>query len=201
MRPTLFVVAKAPVMGRAKTRLARDIGPVHAKRLYRAMMGQVLRQVRDPRWDVVLAVTPPHLLGRVPDWHGVAQIPQVSGSLSPRLAALFACKGPTLTIGTDCPQVDASDIAAAFKALRSNDYVFGPASDGGFWLMGAQGPLQRNFFNDVRWSHAQTLSDVKARTGGDYALLRELTDVDDLTALRAYRQGFQRPQSSPRSHQ
>lgn len=187
MRPVLYVVAKAPIMGRAKTRLAADIGPVHAKRLYRALMGQVLRQVQDPRWDIVLAVTPPHLLGRVPDWDGFAQIPQVSGSLSPRLAALFSRKGPTLTIGTDCPQVTAKDIAAAFRALKSRKYVFGPASDGGFWLMGTNGPLPRGFYNGVRWSHARTLSDVKERTQGDYAELRILTDVDDLKALRLVR--------------
>ena len=187
MRPVLYVVAKAPIMGRAKTRLAADIGPVHAKRIYRSLMGQVLRQVQDPRWNTVLAVTPPHDLGLVPDWEGFDQIPQVPGSLSPRLAALFTRKGPTLTIGTDCPQVDATDIAAAFRALRSHDHVFGPASDGGFWLMGARVPLRRGFFDGVRWSHDETLADVKARTNGDYAELRTLTDVDDLKALRLAR--------------
>ena len=192
MRPTLYVVAKAPLMGRAKTRLAADIGPVHAKRIYRSLMAQVLRQVRDPRWDTVLAVTPPHLLGHVPDWDGFPQIPQVSGSLSPRLTALFARKGPTLTIGTDCPQVTAIDIAAAFRALRSKPYVFGPASDGGFWLMGTQGPLPRGFLKDVRWSHDETLSDVKARTDGRYIDLRTLTDVDDLKALRLLRQSVRK---------
>jgi len=190
-RPTLYVVAKAPIMGRAKTRLAADIGPVHAKRIYRAMMGQVLRQVQDPRWDTVLAVTPSHLMGRVPDWVGHAQIPQVSGSLSPRLAALFARKGPTLTIGTDCPQVDALDIAAAFRALKHKAYVFGPASDGGFWLMGANAPLRPRFFEGVRWSHRDTLSDVQDRTDGAFTVLRTLTDVDDLKALRTYRQSPQ----------
>lgn len=187
MRPILYVVAKAPIMGRAKTRLAADIGPVHAKRIYRALMAQVLRQVRDPRWNTVLAVTPPHLLGHVPDWDGFDQITQVAGSLTPKLAALFSRKGPTLTIGTDCPQVDTTDIAAAFRALQSHQHVFGPADDGGFWLMGTNGPLPRGFFEGVRWSHAETLADVKARTSGDYAELRKLTDVDDLKALRQLR--------------
>ena len=83
--------------------------------------------------------------------------------------------------------MDATDIAAAFRALRSHDHVFGPASDGGFWLMGARGPLRRGFFEGVRWSHDETLADVKARTNGDYAELRTLTDVDDLKALRLAR--------------
>ena len=187
MRPVLYVVAKAPIMGRAKTRLAADIGPAHAKRIYRSLMGQVLRQVQDPRWDTVLAVTPPHLLGHVPDWEGFDQIPQVSGSLTHRLGALFSRKGPTLTIGTDCPQVHSNDIAAAFRVLRSRDHVFGPASDGGFWLMGTRGPLPLGFFDGVRWSHDETLADVKARTNGNYAELRTLTDVDDLKALRLLR--------------
>ena len=71
--------------------------------------------------------------------------------------------------------------------LRSRDYVFGPASDGGFWLMGTRGPLRQEFFDGVRWSHDETLSDVKARTNGNYAELRTLTDVDDLKALRLLR--------------
>lgn len=174
-------------MGRAKTRLARDIGVTHAKRIYRAMSAQVLRHVQDPRWDTILAVTPPAALGTVPEWRGSAQIPQVSGSLSPRLAAVFTRKGPTLVIGTDCPQVSAYDIAAAFAALRKKKAVFGPADDGGFWLMGANGPLGADVFEDVRWSHKDTLADIKARIDGDIAVLRTLTDIDDLKALEAYR--------------
>ncbi len=187
MRPTLYIVAKAPIMGRAKTRLARDIGPTHAKRIYRAMMTRVIRNVQDPRWDTILAVTPPHLLGQVPEWAGLPQIPQVQGSLSPRLAALFGQKGPILTIGTDCPQVNTNDIAAAFETLRHKKFVFGPADDGGFWLMGAMAPLHRRFFDDVRWSHEKTLEDVIAKTNGSYGKLRVLTDVDDLKALRQSR--------------
>lgn len=181
-------MAKAPVMGRAKTRLAADIGVTHAKRIYRAMMGQVIRNVQDPRWDTVLAVTPPGALGQVPDWEGTIQIPQVSGSLSPRLAAIFTYNGPIVVIGTDCPQVGAPDIAKAFKALASSRAVFGPASDGGFWLMGMRGPIAAQVFEDVRWSHKDTLADITRNIGGPVHKLRILTDVDDLKALRASRQ-------------
>lgn len=187
IRPRLYVFAKAPIMGRAKTRLARDIGPAHAKRLYRAMSAQVLRNVQDPRWDTVLAVTPPAALGHIPDWHGHTQIAQVSGGLSERLAAVFTGKGPVAVIGTDCPQVTANDIADAFSALRRNAAVFGPADDGGFWLMGGHSPLGLDTFKDVRWSHERTLSDMRARIDGNIAQLRTLTDVDDLKALSAYR--------------
>lgn len=188
MRPRLYIMAKAPVMGRAKTRLAADIGVTHAKRIYRNMMSQVIRNVKDPRWDTVLAVTPLSAMGQVPEWKGTAQIPQVSGSLSPRLAAIFRYTGPTAVIGTDCPQVGAPDIVEAFKALKSQKAVFGPADDGGFWLMGMRGPVPAKVFDNVRWSHEETLADITRNIGGPVHKLRTLTDVDDLKALRASRQ-------------
>ena len=184
IRPTLYIMAKAPIMGRAKTRLAADIGVTHAKRIYRRMMSGVIRGTQDPRWDTVLMVTPPLMMGHVPEWAGHEQRAQVSGSLSPKLAQVFQNTGPTVVIGTDCPQVDANDIGAAFKALKSSPAVFGPASDGGFWLMGAWGPLPPTTFDGVRWSSEHTLADMRVRVG-DVAVLRTLTDVDDLAALRA----------------
>ena len=187
MKPTLIIMAKAPIMGRAKTRLARDIGAAHAKRIYRAMMGEVIRNTADPRWDTILAVTPTSFMGKVPDWRGQVQIPQVSGSLSPRLASVFARKGKVVCIGTDCPDVNAKDIAQAFKFIGQGRHVLGPADDGGFWLIGTLGPARADLFEGVRWSHDKTLSDMEARFEGRVATLRTLIDVDDLKALRARR--------------
>ncbi len=186
MKQVLYIMAKAPVMGRAKTRLAADIGVTHAKRHYRAMMTNILRNVQDPRWDTVLAVTPPSAMGQVPEWRGIKQIAQVSGSLSPRLAQVFTRKGPTLVIGTDSPQITAGDIADGFKALKQHEVVFGPASDGGFWLMGANGPVAAKRFDPVRWSTEHTLLDM-ADQFDNVGVLRTLTDIDDAKALKAYR--------------
>ena len=187
-RPQLVIMAKAPIMGRAKTRLARDIGPTHAKRIYRAMMASVIRATSDPRWDTVLAVTPERTMGRVPDWAGQAQIAQPSGGLSPRLHAVFSGHyGPTICIGTDCPDVNSADIARGFKAISRGQHVLGPADDGGFWLIGTLAPVRADLFSNVRWSHAQTLVDMAARFDGSVTLLRTLIDVDDLAALKARR--------------
>lgn len=190
MKPSLIIMAKAPIMGRAKTRLARDIGVTHAKRIYRAMMAEVIRKTSDPRWETVLAVTPTAALGKVPEWRGQMQIPQASGSLSPRLAAVFALKGPIICIGTDCPDVTARDIHAAFKAIGKGRHVLGPADDGGFWLIGTLGPARRDLFENVRWSHAQTLTDMTAQFNGRVTKLRTLIDVDDLAALKARKSGL-----------
>jgi rSAM/selenodomain-associated transferase 1 len=187
-RPQLYVFAKKPGMGAAKTRLARDIGTTHAQRICRAMSAQVLRNVTDPRWGTSLYVAPANAIGTVPAWDGIPQRPQPTGSLSPRLAEVFSgAKRPVLVIGTDCPQISARDIADALKALRKAPFVFGPASDGGFWLMGAVAPLKPSVFDGVRWSSENTLSDLEARLNGSIAKLRTLTDVDDVEGLAAWK--------------
>lgn len=187
IRPQLIIFAKAPIMGRAKTRLAADIGPVHAKRLYRAMTARILRNLRSPEWDVFVAVTPAKWMGRVPDWQAAKQYAQVSGSLSPRLMQAFANKAPTLVIGTDSPQIKRSDIHAAINALKSYDAVFGPADDGGFWLMGLNGPAKLGVFENIRWSTQHALADVEKNLTGRVHYLRTLTDVDDAKALAQVR--------------
>ena len=191
MRPVLYVMAKAPLMGWAKTRLAVGVGPVHAQRLYRAMVRQVLRRVQDPRWDTVLLGTPDRWLGRVPEWRGLTQGSQGGGDLTERLLRVFSQRGPAIVIGTDAPQVCAADIAAGFTALRGQDFVFGPADDGGFWLMGMNGPARGHEFGNVAWSTDTALADVRRNIAGDTAELRTLIDMDDVAARTAIgRVGF-----------
>ena len=188
----LIIFAKAPVFGHAKTRLAKGVGLVHAKRHYRAMTRRILRNLQDPRWSLSIATARTHLHMRVPDWDGVPQFPQVSGSLSPRLADVFSSRGKTIVIGTDSPQVRPRDIASAFKAMDDKTIVFGPASDGGFWLIGLTGPAPKGLFENIRWSHDETLADMERNCnvlGYKLHHLRVLTDIDDIDALRDYQRG------------
>ncbi|MBL4869588.1 MAG: glycosyltransferase [Robiginitomaculum sp.] len=187
MKPLLIIFTKAPIMGKAKTRLAAGIGRVHAWRIYRAMCAKIFRNCTDPRWDTVLFVTPDDKIystfgGVWPE--RLPRIPQGSGGLSARLAKIYTHKGPLIVIGTDTPQQNRNDIAQGFKALKTHACVFGPATDGGFWLMGMDGPVPKNLFEDIRWSHPETLKDMQAKIIGPVTRLRRLTDVDDAKALR-----------------
>lgn len=192
IKPQLIIFAKAPVFGHAKTRLAKGVGPVHAKRHYRAMTRRILRNLIDPRWGLTISTSRTHINMHVPDWDGLPQYAQVTGSLSPRLAQAFASKGPTIVIGTDSPQVRPADIASAFKAIDDKTVVFGPASDGGFWLIGLLGQAPKGLFDNVRWSHDDTLKDITRNCkahGLKVRHLRTLTDIDDIDALREYQRG------------
>jgi hypothetical protein len=87
--------------------------------------------------------------------------------------------------------VTRADIAAAFRALGPDRAVFGPAPDGGYWLIGLRrSPGERLPFDGVRWSTANALADTLANLEGcRITLLREQEDVDDGPALRRWRAG------------
>lgn len=190
MKPRLVIFTKAPVLGGAKTRLAAGIGKVHANRLYRAMIRAVIRRTRDARWDTQLWVAPDAAAtaqfgGVWPD--DLPRIMQGFGSLSPRLTRAMAAKGPVIVIGTDAPQIRARDIARAVKLLHTNELVFGPSDDGGFWLIAARGPIDEALFDNIAWSTDTALADVERNCSGRVAYLRTLIDVDDIEALRQVR--------------
>lgn len=190
MKPLLFIFAKAPLMGQAKTRLAADIGLVHAQREYRAMCAKVFRECTGPSWDTVLYATPEkkleHGFGGL--WpKSLPRISQADGDLTARLARAFSVKRTIICIGTDAPQIKKRDISEAIQALKKNDAVFGPADDGGFWLIGLNGPADERIFANVRWSHAETFADIQKNIKGSLYRLRTLSDVDDGAALAQYK--------------
>ncbi len=89
--------------------------------------------------------------------------------------------GPVVIIGSDIPDIAASDIAAAFRALGSKSAVFGPARDGGYWLVGLRRrPRFIDPFANVRWSSEHALADTLANLADkEVAMLRTLSDIDD----------------------
>lgn len=183
MRPRLTVFAKAPRMGAAKTRLAADIGPAQAMRLYRAMTARILRRVQDPRWETVLAVPDHDLATCVPEWpERLPRIGQGGGDLGARQARRLD-RPFSVVIGTDAPEVTARDIARAFAALRRHEAVAGPAEDGGYWLLGLRRPARRALFDGVPWSSAATLSALEARLPRPIMRLETKRDIDEGTDL------------------
>ena len=181
---TLVVFGKPPLVGRGKTRLARDVGAARAAGFYRRASHSLLHRLgRDPRWRTVLAVnaSPDDRYACWP--HATPRVAQGRGSLGDRMGRVLrtAATGPAVIIGTDSPQVTPGHIAAAFGALGSADAVFGPAEDGGYWLIGlARRRPAPDLFQGVRWSTAHALADTRASLPRGFAVahLPVLTDVD-----------------------
>ena len=181
----LVIFAKAPRMGRVKTRLARDIGGVRAWGFYRhALTGLVQRLSSDPRWQTYLAVAPDTACEHTGVWPaGAARFPQGLGDLGDRMHRAFERMppGPVVIIGADIPDIQPHHIHGAFKKLGHHDAVFGPADDGGYWLVGQKRfPRTRTIFSDVRWSGPHALEDTCANLpGARIEYLETLIDVDD----------------------
>jgi len=184
--PQLVIMAKTPLIGRVKTRLARDIGGVEAVRFFRtASAGLIRRLARDPRWQTVLALTPDravHEKGVWPD--GLPRVAQGSGDLGARMGRLFRDlpPGPVVIVGADIPGIRAAHVAAAFAALGRHDAVIGPAEDGGYWLIGLKRrPRVPEIFKGVRWSSVHTLEDTERNIRAaelNLARLESLADID-----------------------
>ena len=193
-RRYLVVFLKAPRLGRVKSRLAADIGALAALRFYRGTSARLLRRLgRDRRWRLALAVTPRSALG-AGDWDArIARLDQGEGDLGARMARVFRAlpPGPAVIVGSDIPDIAPRHIAAAFRALGRSDAVFGPAEDGGYWLVGLRRSprVPAGLFADVRWSSAHALADTRASLPRKFevALLEMLEDVDDGAAYERWR--------------
>lgn len=189
MRRTLVLMIKEPRAGRVKTRLGRDIGIIPATWWFRHQSARLIRRLRDPRWQLVLAVAP-DLAVASPVWPAeLPRRPQGRGDLGQRMGAMLRGfgPGPICLIGADIPDISRAHIARAFAALGGHDAVFGPALDGGYWLVGAKHPkrLPRRLFADVRWSSKHALSDtLRGLPDHRVALIDTLRDVDTGTDLR-----------------
>jgi len=187
-RPTVLVFVRSPSMGRCKTRLAKDIGPVEALRFYRASSAGVLRRLRSPRWRLVIC-----LAGRATDprWPALPIEDQGGGDLGARLARAIRrhATGKVVVVGSDVPDLDRVHVATALRRLRGDRAVLGPAADGGFWLMALGSRRARSIrLNHVRWSSPYALRDVIDELGEAHVLTQTLIDVDDGAALRQWRE-------------
>ena len=180
MRDSVIVFARAPRLGTVKRRLARTVGDRAALRFHRATLIALLRRLAaDRRFRTVLAMTPDQAhfaLSR-----RVRRIGQGSGNLGQRMDRAFRRyrRGRAALVGADIPEAGPADLAAAFFALGTADAAFGPAEDGGYWLV-ALGPRRpARPFAGVRWSTEHALADtLRNFSGRRVALLRVLRDVD-----------------------
>lgn len=188
MTGQVIVIAKEPVAGRVKTRLTPPFTPDQAAALAEAALIDTLRAAADSgAGRRVLA-----LAGRPGAWlpGGFDVIEQRGAGLDERLACAYddawaGLAAPMVLIGMDTPQVTAELLDEAMAPLADGraDAVFGPAHDGGFWLLGLRGPdpeLLRGVPMSTALTGAAQLARLE-RAGLRVATMPALTDVDTVT--------------------
>jgi rSAM/selenodomain-associated transferase 1 len=189
---SIAILAKAPIPGRAKSRLIPAIGAHAAAVLQERMTAQTVETALAAGIGAVTlwcAPDPGHISFReLSARHRVVLKRQVDGDLGARMRAALAGGGPTLVIGTDCPAFTVEHLRQAANALRAADVVLIPAEDGGYVLIGARA-AHAALFTDMTWSAATVLAETRKRiaalqlTAIELATLWDVDNESDLARL------------------
>jgi rSAM/selenodomain-associated transferase 1 len=193
----LLVFARVPALGRVKSRLAAGVGEPAALSVYHELLAItnaaiVAAGVPATVWLADTAGPEP-TPAEAREWATHHARCQPEGDLGARMATAFeaafaAGAGRVAVIGTDCPGLRASHLTQAFAELETADLVLGPATDGGYYLLGLREPRPELFANKT-WSTDSVLADTLAdarRLGLRVALLPELRDVDTAADLAVW---------------
>ena len=193
-----MIFVKYPEPGKVKTRIADVLGDEEAAQIYRKLVARVSDQVVPGEdegfdWTVWILFDPPESELAVRDWlqphfDGVVErfLPQVRGDLGDRLAGAFragfaAGFDRVAAIGTDCVDLDRKGVAECWDRLEEADLVFGPANDGGYYLV-AMKQEWGALFEGVPWSCSETLAasrEIAVRLGLSVSELVRLDDIDE----------------------
>lgn len=186
---TFGLFVKHPVAGRVKTRLAEDLGPELAAEAYAAFVADLVERFRRTGERRVLCYTPAgqeaeqYFQSRAQSDYLLWLQPGVD--LGERMARFFRehLRQPAdrvVLIGSDSPTLPREYVEQAFALLQTADCVLGPATDGGYYLIGQRG-VCRPIFEDISWSTSEVLAQTICRitaAGASLSLLPPWYDVD-----------------------
>ena len=201
----ILVFVKWPDPGRVKTRLAASVGDSEAVAIYRHLVERLIVILDGvPAEEIRILFDPADREADFRNWFeskfstyaaALTFEAQNSGDLGDRLSGAFQSafkKEPrthAVAIGTDCIEIDEDTFSRTWEVLRNGfiDAVFGPATDGGYYLIGLNA-MQPALFQEIPWSSEATLAaslDAAESAGLRTFLLDEKSDVDTLADWEA----------------
>lgn len=192
MNDTLLIVfAKNKLLGKVKTRLAKTIGAQDALRVYERLL-EITEKASSQIEGVDLRIYYSHAIDDSSWVQHNDKYVQVGESLGERMGNAFE-KGfqdgykKIIGIGADLDKMDQQTILDAKHLLQTNDFVFGPAADGGYYLIGLNGKKGGYVFIDKPWSTSSllqvTLEEINTNNH-QYALMDTRNDIDNIEDLR-----------------
>ncbi|GAA0879701.1 TIGR04282 family arsenosugar biosynthesis glycosyltransferase [Algoriphagus jejuensis] len=185
MKAGLIIFQKNAIRGHVKTRLATSVGDDHALEIYNWLTTythQIAQQVKVDRYLFYSDFVPE----LAEDCKNDYQFELQSGSnLGDRMHNAFKKLfengySNVVIIGTDCADLEISDLNDAYMALSHSDLVIGPANDGGYYLLGMSG-YHPEVFDEIPWSTSKVLEltlDIANKLGLDYEFLNIRSDID-----------------------
>ncbi|WP_293335722.1 TIGR04282 family arsenosugar biosynthesis glycosyltransferase [Microcoleus sp. CAWBG58] len=188
----LIVFTRYPEPGKAKTRLIPVLGKTGAANLHRLMAQKAIARAlslslqNSGRLSVEI-----HYTGgsqqQMQEWLGTDIIyqNQIEGDLGAKMTAAFQQSfnsgvDKAVIIGTDCPALKVEIMAQAFDKLSQHDLVLGPATDGGYYLIGLRRSIPE-LFNGIKWGTSEVFASTRAIAQNldlNIAYLPTLADID-----------------------
>lgn len=186
-KSALIVFQKNAIPGKVKTRLANSIGEHQALQIYQWLTSkthQMLSELEVDKFIFYSDFIPSDSGEGLKNCHSEVQSGANLGDRMSRAFEVMFAKGfdQVVIIGTDCPELSSTEIKEAFSLLNSSPIVFGPAKDGGYYLLGSNRFIPE-LFQDIPWSTdvVLELSMQKAHSLNlDFKLLKILSDIDTL---------------------
>jgi rSAM/selenodomain-associated transferase 1 len=186
MENALIIFMKNPVKGKVKTRLAATIGDDMALLIYQKLLKHTLNIAEHVAADKFIFFS-----DAVDETIGFANSPvhnevQSGNDLGEKMKNAFVQLFKSgykrvVIIGTDCPGINENILETAFGEFNNSDVVIGPATDGGYYLLGMK-EMHNDLFEKIDWSTSTVLPSTKERCNKNnlsYSLVTALSDVDE----------------------
>lgn len=185
----LLIFARHPELGKCKTRLAKSVGDYAALEVYKYLLkntADILQKI-----NVERQVWYANQIHKNDIWSDdlFNKKEQTKGDLGQKMKAAFESAfeegaQKVVIVGTDIQDLDKKVIDQAFKKLDTNDVVIGPASDGGYYLLGMKN-LKPKAFELKEWSTAEVFNQtIDALKGEKISILEQKNDVDYLEDIK-----------------
>ena len=181
MNIAIVIFVKTPGISPLKTRLAATVGQEKAEDFYRLSLKSITSTLKE------IDITPYWAVGEIqglndPLWNQFNIMHTGEGNLGDRqnhvYNELLKTFEAVFLIGGDAPQLSQSIIEEAISQLKSHDYVIGPATDGGYYLLGGRKEISTTVWSGTPWSHERTRETLISKLDSTPYQLESLTDVD-----------------------
>ena len=199
-QPALIIFARNPALGKVKTRLAKTIGDMKTLLIYEELLHHTLQVTKNLPFDKYVFYQDTINTDDLWDNSVYNKHIQEGKDLGERMLSAFSLVikkryEKVWIIGSDCHDLNQKGISDSFDMLESGKVVIGPATDGGYYLLGLR-DLIPEIFNNISWStenvFIQTIQKLK-ELNIPYSVLPELSDIDeeaDLTEELKIRAGL-----------
>lgn len=184
----LLIFTRNPELGKVKTRLAKSIGNDKALKVYIELLNQTKRFTENLPCDKIVYYSENINCKDIWDLHTYRKELQSGNDLGNRMANAFKqgfseAYDKIIIIGSDLYDLTSDIILEAFERLDSNDVVLGPATDGGYYLLGMK-ELIPSIFRNKEWGTASVFSStLKDIADKKVFLTKELNDIDVVTDM------------------